>query len=46
MKRLDVITLLTQSKTTLAERYGVTQLALFGGPTAQDRATADNDIHG
>lgn len=43
MKRLDVITLLTQSKTTLAERYGVTRLALFGS-TARDSATADSDI--
>jgi predicted nucleotidyltransferase len=42
MKRSEAITLLTQSKPVLAERYGVTQLALFGS-TVRDAASASSD---
>lgn len=43
MNRSRAIELLTQSKPTLAARFGVTQLALFGS-TARDAATNDSDI--
>lgn len=43
MKRLQAIELLTQSKPVLAERYGVTDLALFGS-TSRDTARSDSDI--
>lgn len=43
MKRLRAIELLTQSKPVLAERYGVTDLALFGS-TSRDTARSDSDI--
>jgi predicted nucleotidyltransferase len=43
MNRSSAIQLLAQSKTTLAARYGVTQLALFGS-TVRDAAHADSDI--
>jgi predicted nucleotidyltransferase len=42
MNRTDAIALLAQSKPILAERYGVTQLALFGS-TARDAASASSD---
>ncbi len=43
MKRSRALELLAQSKPILAERYGVTQLALFGS-TARDAARSDSDI--
>lgn len=43
MKRSRALELLTQSKATLAARYGVTRLALFGS-TARDCARSDSDI--
>ena len=43
MNRSRALELLTQSKPTLAARYGVTQLALFGS-TARDSARSDSDI--
>jgi len=43
MKRSRAIELLQQSKETLAARFGVTQLALFGS-TARDSAREDSDI--
>jgi predicted nucleotidyltransferase len=43
MNRSQVLKLLAQSKSTLAARYGVTDLALFGS-TARDTAQADSDI--
>ncbi|MBI3561641.1 MAG: nucleotidyltransferase family protein [Gammaproteobacteria bacterium] len=43
MNRSHVLELLTQSKTVLAARYGVTQLALFGS-TVRDAARSDSDI--
>jgi len=43
MNRSRALELLVQSKPTLAERYGVTQLALFGS-TARDAARSDSDI--
>lgn len=43
MNRSDVLKLLTQSKSLLASRYGVTRLALFGS-TSRDRARDDSDI--
>lgn len=43
MKRLRAIELLTQSKPVLVERYGVTDLALFGS-TSRDAARSDSDI--
>lgn len=39
----QVLELLTQSKPILAERYGVTQLALFGS-TVRGTARGDSDI--
>lgn len=43
MKRSRALELLTQSKATLAARYGVTQLALFGS-TVRDTARGDSDV--
>jgi predicted nucleotidyltransferase len=43
MNRSRALELLTRSKPTLAERYGVTRLALFGS-TARDAARPDSDI--
>jgi len=43
MKRSNAIELLAQSKPVLANRYGVTQLALFGS-TARDNAYAGSDV--
>jgi predicted nucleotidyltransferase len=43
LKRSRALDLLGQSKLTLATRYGVTHLALFGS-TARDSARADSDI--
>lgn len=43
MNRSRALELLTQSKPTLASRYGVTQLALFGS-TARNNARSDSDI--
>ncbi|MDP2810678.1 MAG: nucleotidyltransferase family protein [Rhodocyclaceae bacterium] len=43
MKRSDAIDLLAQSKPILADRYGVTLLALFGS-TARDSADAGSDV--
>jgi predicted nucleotidyltransferase len=43
MNRTHALELLADSKPTLAARYGVTRLALFGS-TARDRARNDSDI--
>jgi hypothetical protein len=43
MKRSRALELLAQSKATLAARYGVTQLALFGS-TVRDTARGDSDV--
>lgn len=43
MNRTRALELLTKSKPTLATRYGVTQLALFGS-TVHDTAQSDSDI--
>jgi predicted nucleotidyltransferase len=43
MNRAIVLQLLRESKLTLAERFGVTDLALFGS-TARDTAREDSDI--
>jgi len=43
MNRSHALELLTQSKPTLAARYGVTLLALFGS-TARNNAQNDSDI--
>ena len=43
MNRSRAVELLTQSKPTLAARYGVTQLALFGS-TARNSALSDSDV--
>ena len=43
MNRSQALELLARSKSTLAARYGVTDLALFGS-TARDTAQADSDI--
>jgi predicted nucleotidyltransferase len=43
MKKQQVIQLLSQSKALLQEKYGVTQLALFGS-TARDTATETSDV--
>ena len=43
MNRVQVLALLAQSKPTLAARFGVTDIALFGS-TARDTARADSDI--
>jgi len=43
MKRQRVLELLSEHKSRLAERYGVSRLAVFGS-TARDAAGADSDI--
>lgn len=43
MKLSRALELLTQSKATLAARYGVTRLALFGS-TVRDSAHSDSDV--
>jgi len=43
MNRTHALELLADSKPTLAARYGVTRLALFGS-TARDTARNDSDI--
>ncbi len=43
MKRSDAIDLLARSKSVLADRYGVTQLALFGS-TVRDDAKVGSDV--
>uniref|UniRef100_A0ABX1PHP9 DNA polymerase subunit beta n=1 Tax=Aromatoleum anaerobium TaxID=182180 RepID=A0ABX1PHP9_9RHOO len=43
MNRLRALELLARSKPTLAERYGVTDLALFGS-TVRDTARGDSDV--
>jgi hypothetical protein len=43
MKRSRALELLAQSKATLAARYGVTRLALFGS-TVRDTARGDSDV--
>jgi len=43
MKRDDTLALLSHCKPVLANRFGVTGLALFGS-TARDTARADSDI--
>lgn len=43
VKRSDAIDLLTRSKPVLAERYGVTHLALFGS-TVRDTADTGSDV--
>lgn len=43
MKRHDVLTLLQAHKPQLAQRFGVTDLALFGS-TVRDEARPDSDI--
>ena len=43
MNRDRAISLLVQSKPVLAERYGVTKLALFGS-TARGAARPDSDV--
>ena len=43
MNRSQALKLLTESKSTLATRFGVTDLALFGS-TARDAAQEDSDI--
>ncbi|HRO57744.1 MAG TPA: nucleotidyltransferase family protein [Burkholderiaceae bacterium] len=43
MDRKVALRLLAQSKQVLADRYGVTRLALFGS-TARDAANEDSDV--
>lgn len=43
MTRDDVLALLRTHKATLAQRFGITRLALFGS-LARDQATDDSDI--
>lgn len=43
MNRDKALTILTANKPLLAERYGVSRLALFGS-TARDVASEDSDI--
>ncbi|MCK0508744.1 nucleotidyltransferase family protein [Aromatoleum anaerobium] len=43
VNRLRALELLARSKPTLAERYGVTDLALFGS-TVRDTARGDSDV--
>ena len=43
MNRDQALTLLARSKAVLAERFGVTRLALFGS-TARDSAREDSDV--
>lgn len=43
MKRVQALQVLTEHRPVLAERFGVTRLALFGS-TARDSAAADSDV--
>lgn len=43
MNRARALELPTQSKSDLASRFGVTQLALFGS-TARDKASENSDV--
>jgi predicted nucleotidyltransferase len=43
MNRNQALALLSEHQRVLAERFGVTQLALFGS-TARDTAGADSDV--
>ncbi len=43
MTKQQVLELLTQSKTLLQKKYGVTKLALFGS-TVRDTATEKSDV--
>ena len=43
MKRVTALEILTNNKPALAQRFGVTRLALFGS-TARDVAQIDSDI--
>ena len=43
MKCAEILEQLARSKPTLAARYGVTEIALFGS-TVRDAARADSDI--
>ena len=43
MNRAHALEILARSKATLAERYRVTRLALFGS-TARDAARGDSDV--
>ena len=43
MKKQEAIQSLTNNKTELAQRFGITRLALFGS-TARDGATENSDI--
>ena len=43
MKRAAALEILTRSKPTLAQRFGVTRLALFGS-SARDVAQAESEI--
>ena len=43
MKRQQVLQKLAETKPLLAERFGVTRLALFGS-TARDEARSDSDV--
>jgi predicted nucleotidyltransferase len=43
MNRTQVLQLLTQHKSELMQRFGVTDLALFGS-TARDTARSDSDV--
>ena len=43
MKRADALAILTKSKPTLVQQFGVTRLALFGS-TARDVARTESDI--
>jgi predicted nucleotidyltransferase len=43
MNRSHALEILTQSKATLAERFHVTRLALFGS-TARDAARSNSDV--
>ncbi len=43
MNRAQVLSLLSDSKTFLRERFGVVDLALFGS-TARDNARPDSDV--
>ncbi|MCP5313475.1 MAG: nucleotidyltransferase family protein [Chromatiaceae bacterium] len=44
MNRQQVLQALSAAKPALAERYGVTRLALFGS-TARDEARLDSDVN-
>ena len=43
MKRAAALEILTKNKATLAKRFGVTRLALFGS-TARDVAKLESDV--